>query len=525
MALYGGFSSSVLGMMSQAHALHNIGTNVANVNTGGYKRTDTNFTTVLSRSLQHLSDIGGVRPSDTSTITQQGVVVGSTSQTDVAISGRGFFVLNSQQDGSGISLFTRDGSFEIDTVNDITVTGIGGTSVTTKDGYLTDKNGYFVQGWPYTNGTVTTSGTPTSLRVDQFTFLDQFEATTSGILNLNLPASDTLNHINQYDISLVDSAGATQTAKLNFSKTGTNAWQVTATTSQSPVSQVDTITLAGPTIEAGDIYSVTINGNTTTYTTNGAEGSIDTVRDALINQMNSDTLFNTTSTAAAGATGEITITAVTAGTVLTTSVNATNGGVTADNTAGVLTTTPNVPNTQTTAATAITFDSLGMVSTPTSLPLSLSFAGGSTATMALDISNMTQFFGDFLPVSYSRDGFASASMQSFTFDQSGNVVGNFDDGTYRNVYKLSLGVFSNADGLEARNGNVYAISPESGDVTYVSAGVDGYATFTPNALELSNVDIAEEFTKMMTTQTAYNAASKVFTTADEMLMVARDLKR
>jgi len=745
MALYGAFSSAVLGMMSQASALHNIGTNVANVNTGGYKRTDTNFSTVLSRSMQNLSDNGGVRPVDTATITQQGTVTTSALATDVAISGRGFFALNTNQDGSGTAYFTRDGNFGVTTVNDISVTGIGGTTVSTKDGYLTDKNGYFVQGWAYSGGTVSTSGTPTSLRVDQFSFLNQFDPTTTGILNVNLPAGDAVTdvaqidtlsiggtieagdtysvsidgttvsytatavdttttvrdaliplitalpgvtaaaggaanelvitagvagvpftatattpikgansdntalishtianattRVNQYAISIFDSAGTAQSAMLNFSKTGALAWNVSTTTTQTPVAQVDTITLGGTPGEAGDKYTATVNGNTVTYTTTGTEATLDDIRDGLLNLINLDGQIRANVTATAGATGEIVLTAVTAGNPLTTSVlanqgpvvsvaqtdavtlaggvalgdifsvtingitlTATAGGadtastlrdnlvaqinadptlsplvtatpnavapdatinlvsdtagvaytvtaaatdvaafgaantntvtpgtanVTAltDNTASVATTTANATSTVTSATTAITFNSDGTINSPTTLNLALTFSGGSTANVALDISKFTQFYGDFTPHSYTKNGFASANMKSFTFDETGNIVGNFDDGTYRNVYKLSLGVFANANGLDAHNGNVYAASPDSGAVSYVAAGVDGYALFTPNALELSNVDIAEEFTKMMTTQTAYTASSKVFTTADEMLQVARDLKR
>jgi len=157
----------------------------------------------------------------------------------------------------------------------------------------------------------------------------------------------------------------------------------------------------------------------------------------------------------------------------------------------------------------------------------MTFTGGSTATMALDISSMSQYAsaGDDLNVSYSKNGFASATMRSFSFDESGNVIGVFEDDTYRTIYKLSLGVFANPDGLDAKNGNVYAISPESGDVTITTADSNGYASFAPNTRELSNVDIAAEFTKMMTTQTAYNASSTVFKTTDEMTTVARDLKR
>lgn len=286
--------------MSQARALNNIGTNVANVNTGGFKRTDTSFSTILSNSLDHVSDIGGVRPTDKATVTQQGNIISSSSATDVAISGQGFFVLNSEQDGSGDQLFTRDGSFGLANVNDISVTGIGGAAVTTKDGYLVDKNDYFVQGWAYTNGTVTTTGTPSSLRVDQFAFIGQFEQTTTASLNLNLPSGDDVGDSHVYDIHLVDSAGTKQTAKLNFEKTGINTWDVSTTTTRTPVAQVDTVTV-GTTgaIEAGDQYSVTAAGTTVTYTAVGGE-TIDAVRDQLVSLVNANTSMNTTVTAAAG---------------------------------------------------------------------------------------------------------------------------------------------------------------------------------------------------------------------------------
>ena len=636
MAIYGAFSTSVLGMMSQAAALQNIGTNVANVNTGGFKRIDTSFSTVLSNSLQNLSDIGGVRPSNTSTITQQGAMVTSSSDTDVAIAGKGFFVLNSQQDGSGQKLFTRDGSLEVATVNDISVAGIGGTNVATKDGYLVDKNGYFVQGWPSTNGTVTASGTTQSLRVDQYAFLGQFEPTTTATLGMNLPANDAVGTVRRYDISMTDSLGGSQTDQLSFTKTGVNAWSVTSTTSQAPVAQVDTVTLGGTVGEVGDVYNITVNGVTKSYTTVGTEANIDVIRDALISSINTDTNINSAVTAAAGASGEITITSDTAGTVITTSASATQGpasvaqvdnvtltgGVVAgdtysvsvngaaftataggastlttlrddliaqinadptasalvtaapggagqlvinadtagtpitlttsttdaggapansivatnvtanvtavaDNTATAATTTANVTSTVTSAATALTFNPSGQITTPTSLNLALTFASGSTSAITLDISSMSQYAssGDDLNVSYTKNGFASANMRSFSFDEGGNVIGVFEDDTYRTIYKLGLGVFANPDGLDAKNGNVYAISPESGDVTITTADSNGYASFAPNTRELSNVDIAAEFTKMMTTQTAYNASSTVFKTADEMTTVARDLKR
>lgn len=634
MALYGAFASSMLGMMSQARSLHNIGTNIANVNTGGFKGTDTQFSTVLSQNIQNISDNGGVRPLDVSTVTKQGSIVASELATDIAISGQGFFILNTAQNGSGSTLYGRDGSLETKAVNTISVTGIGGQTVATKDGYLADKNGYFVQGWAYQNGTVTTTGTPTSLRVDQYAFINQFQPTTTAKLGLNLPAGDTIGTANPFDIAIYDSAGKTRSAQLNFSKTGTNAWNVTTTNSVTPVAQVDTVTIGGSAGEVGDIYTVTVNGNSVSYTTTGGEASLNAIRDALVTAINANAQLGAVVTAAAGAAGQLTLTADTAGNALTTVVSATQGpasvakadtvtlaggivagdtysvtingttltatagavdtlttlrdnligqinahgtlgplvtatangatainlvsdtaGVTytlsaatvdaggapantnvatvvtanytalADNTATKTTTTANVAKTTTSAATALTFKSDGTLLSPTTLNLALNFGGGATATVALDISKLTQFYGDFLPNHYTKNGFASSSMQSFTFDENGTVTGIFEDNTQRKIYQLSLGVFANPNALEAINGNVYRPTDASGAAKITSAKANGYASINPFARELSNVDMAKEFTKMMMTQTAYNASSTVFRTTDEMTTVARDLKR
>jgi len=632
MAIYGAFSSAMLGMMSQTRALHNIGVNIANVNTGGYKATDTQFTTILSKSINNVSDNGGVRPVDRINITKQGNIVSSEHSSDIAISGKGFFVMNTKQDGTGGQIYGRDGSFEIQTANTITVTGIGGQAVTTKDGYLADKNGYFIQGWAYQNGAVSTTGKTQSLRVDQYAFIDTFQTTAKANLDLNLPAGNAVGGANTYAISVFDSTGAKQSADLKFTKTGVGTWNVATTTSRTTVAQVDTVTLGGSVGEAGDTYTATVNGNSVTYTTTGTETTLNDIRTGLITLLNSDTQTSNNITAAAGAAaGTITLTAKTAGNPLTTTVSAAQGpvvnvaqvdtltvggtiqvgdqyavtvnntqvnytaiggdtiasvrnalvplitalpGVTAatggagqltmtadvagtaftasastpivgsnadntavltattanvtalaDNTAAVATTTANVTNSVTGAATALTFGADGTLTSPKTLNLALTFSSGSTATVALDISKMTQFYGDFLPINYGKDGFAKSSMTSFSFNKTGDVIGKFEDNTNRTIYKLALGVFSNPNALDSVNGNVYKPTNDSGGATITTAGANGFASILPNARELSNVDMAGQFTKMMLTQTAYNAASTVFKTTDEMLTVARDLKR
>ena len=152
MTVYSAFAPSTLGMLSQSYALNVIGNNVANVNTSGFKGTDTRFSTVLSHSLFQQSDLGGAVPNDLHRINIQGSVIGTDSEQNLAINGQGFFILE-RTFGSGNYYYGRAGDFQMRTVNDITVENNGET-ITTKDGYLVDKNGYFVMGYvPDVDGT------------------------------------------------------------------------------------------------------------------------------------------------------------------------------------------------------------------------------------------------------------------------------------------------------------------------------------------------------------------------------------
>jgi flagellar hook protein FlgE len=89
---------------------------------------------------------------------------------------------------------------------------------------------------------------------------------------------------------------------------------------------------------------------------------------------------------------------------------------------------------------------------------------------------------------------------------------------------LPLATVQNPDGMTRLNGNAFALSNESGSVSINKAGVSG-GVISSNSLEGSNVDLAEQFTKMITTQRAYSAAGKIITTADEMLQEVTQLKR
>lgn len=668
MSVYSLFNSSTLAMMSQAHSLNVIGQNIANISTGGYKKTDAEFRTILGKTLFEQSDIGGVRPKDLQRIDTQGLVVTSERDLDLAIDGQGFFAVSPTLVVSSQIFFTRDGSFEISADNPtVTTDAATGATSTSYKGYLIDKNGHYLLGWsPNATGVFTNTGTVAPMRVDPAAFQNVGRPSTAADLDLNLPANNAIiaSHatavtnfnagtttpgMETYNIKVYDSNGSKQNVRLNFTKSAVNTWQMSTTTQRNPVAQIDTVTIAG-TVEALDTYTVTINGNAYLYTVTGAEGSLATIRTALVNLINADTGLSVTAsagaapgaivltadtagspfttlaaavnngvsvaqvdrvtiagtveagdvysvtingttvsytvtggeaninvvrsnlraainanatlgplvTAADGGAGQINITSDTAGVALTTTTAATNNGVTADNTsvaatitanvtaannntAAVANTTANVTAFLNGATTAIPFTAFGLAGTPapgqpnnvtppTPLNLALTFAafGGNaagTASFTLDIAGLTQFAAGLQPIAYNIDGFQRSSLVDVTFDQSGHVIGRFESGESLPIYKVPLALFSNPNGLEMRNGMVFAESETSGTYRYVAADVSDAANFLPNSHELSNVDIGEEFTRMILTQQAYNSAATVFRTVDEMTVVARDLKR
>ena len=348
---YNLFQPATLGMKTQAHALTTIGNNVANVNTGGYKRTDTRFETMISQTLSNQTDLGGIKPKDFQRIDNQGFLSASDRDLDLAISGDGFFYVSPTITVSDEIFFTRNGSFEVGLADaqTSTVTREDGTSMTVNNGYLMDRNGYFVLGEAVnaTDGTFST-GSMEPIRIDEWAYINTNTPTSTASIGLNLPTtnekiSDHLgtvlsalsgtnnDNLQTYDIEIVDSNGAKKSAQLNFTNQSNNVWQVSATTDRNSSPQADTINFGG-TAEANDTYAVTVNigGTATTvnYTSTGTEGGLSGIRDAIVTAINADATIAASVTAAAGKNnGEIALTANAAGTSFTTSASATDGSI------------------------------------------------------------------------------------------------------------------------------------------------------------------------------------------------------
>jgi flagellar hook protein FlgE len=173
---------------------------------------------------------------------------------------------------------------------------------------------------------------------------------------------------------------------------------------------------------------------------------------------------------------------------------------------------------------ALNFDPNGRLVAPSAYAIGVTYADGASATFALDMDALTQYAGDFQVDAFTQDGYGQGMLEDIAVNTAGEVVGTFDNGQVRPLYRLALANFVNPDGLQADNGTVFTVGATSGPPMYGTAGTQGIGTIEAGALERSNVDLGDQFSRMILTQNAYNSSATAFRTINEMTEVARDLK-
>ncbi len=156
--------------------------------------------------------------------------------------------------------------------------------------------------------------------------------------------------------------------------------------------------------------------------------------------------------------------------------------------------------------------------------------GADPVTMTVDygevgeLTGLTQFAGTG-NIQGIADGFGTGSLVDFNIDQSGTITGIFSNDTMRNIAQIGMATFSNADGLTREANNTYRRSGNSGTPVESFAGTGDGTTLVPGALETSNVDLASEFTNLVVAQRAFQANSRVVTTADTIMQELVNLVR
>lgn len=193
-------------------------------------------------------------------------------------------------------------------------------------------------------------------------------------------------------------------------------------------------------------------------------------------------------------------------------------------------------STATVSIASIAFDEDGMLSSPAANPtVTLGLDNGAAPSQTitwnlyndagLDNADISGYSSASTTSYLSQDGYAAGNLQAISIGQDGTITGQYSNGNILELYRIALADFPSYSGLNKIGGNLYAESIASGQVIVGTPGSGSLGSLSPYSLEMSNVDLAAEFVKLITTQRAFQANSRVITTSDEMLSELVNIKR
>lgn len=148
-----------------------------------------------------------------------------------------------------------------------------------------------------------------------------------------------------------------------------------------------------------------------------------------------------------------------------------------------------------------------------------------TVDLGSGVNGITAFAGTNTAVLRDQNGYTAGQLQSFSIDRAGTITGAFTNGTSVVLGQIVLADFNNPAGLLRVGDNMYEVSGNSGGAVLGYALEGSRSTLVSGALEMSNVDLAQEFTSMIIAQRGFQANSRVITNSDEMLQEVVNLKR
>lgn len=250
MSIYGAMFSGVSGLAAQSNALGMISDNISNVNTVGYKGTSAAFATLVTEAATRTQFTpGGVRSMPLSNVDRQGLLQGSASATDMAIAGRGFFVVNEAANpGPGNEmLYTRAGNFRPDA-----------------EGNLRNAAGYYLQGWPLdaSGNPVGNTSVLSSVETVNIANLSGAATATQNIeLDMNLPSNAANGDTHDVTIQIFDSLGNAHDLTLQFEKDAANDWDVTISGMVQSGTTTNSLDAAGMTALGTYAGNITFSGN------------------------------------------------------------------------------------------------------------------------------------------------------------------------------------------------------------------------------------------------------------------------
>ncbi|PIE62798.1 MAG: flagellin biosynthesis protein FlgE [Desulfobacter postgatei] len=142
-----------------------------------------------------------------------------------------------------------------------------------------------------------------------------------------------------------------------------------------------------------------------------------------------------------------------------------------------------------------------------------------------DSLSSTQYATSSSTTYQDADGYPAGDLTGIGVESSGLVSGTYSNGQELALFMIALADFNNVNGLESEGGNLYSATRDSGTAITNKPGENGLGSLSSYALEMSNVDISEEFVSMIELQNAYDANAKIITTVDEMMSTVIGMKR
>jgi flagellar hook protein FlgE len=375
---------------------------------------------------------------------------------------------------NGMTQYTRAGNFTVDS-----------------SGYFSTQDGGEVMGFTAVNGVIPPGAALAALHIDKGQ-INPPAATTDVQLRTNLDASASAGTPYSTPITVYDSLGTAHVLSFNFQKTGANSWSYNVS--------IPTADLASPSNWAGSqpyaVGNLVAPGNGHYYqcTMSGSSG-----------------------------TGAPTW--------------PTDGSVVSDGSATWQDMGTSLPADTSTALTggALGFDSSGKLISPASNItgiVSPALSDGASAmkfTWSLFDSNgaglLSQVAGSSTTSSKQADGYSSGSLTEYNVGSDGTIMGSFSNGRTAVMGQIALAGFANVQGLQRDGGNDFSATLASGAAVIGTPGSGGRGTLSGGSLELSNVDIAQEFSALIVAQRGYEANARTITTFDQVMQDTINLKQ
>lgn len=163
----------------------------------------------------------------------------------------------------------------------------------------------------------------------------------------------------------------------------------------------------------------------------------------------------------------------------------------------------------------------------------MTFNGGALTSAAtvnvggidVNVSQVSSYAGMSSVAVNGQNGSAAGKLESYTLGSDGSVIGSFSNGVKQVLAKIALAKFTNPSGLEKAGGSSYVATANSGGVQVGGAGDAGLGSLSGGTLEMSNVDLSQEFTNLIVAQRGFQANARIITTSDEVLQELGNLKR